>query len=170
VTKGQTVTNKDPTKPKNKGGRPPRLKLDKDQLKKDLENGLTQQEALKKQGLTHDWAHDKAQKDKELSQTIKASPEEFRNKWVEGSGVKHRTISAFELNLASGHPATVLWAMENVVGFKQAKQVEISGEISHIHTLSPEDRAKRIQQLRAELDAQVVDVAIEAEDKPSDSE
>ena len=164
------MTSKNPTKPKNKGGRPPRLKLDKDQLKTDLESGLTQQEALKKQNVSYDRANDFAKKDDELCQIIKASPEEFRNKWVEGSGVKHRTISAFELNLASGHPATVLWAMENVVGFKQAKQVEISGEISHIHTLSPEDRAKRIQQLRAELDAQVVDVAIEAEDKPSDSE
>jgi hypothetical protein len=130
---------------------------------------LTQQEALKKQGVTQDWAHNKAQSDNGLSQIIKASPEEFRNKWVEGSGVKHRTISAFELNLASGHPATVLWAMENVVGFKQSKQVEISGEIQHIHTLSPEDRAKRIQQLRQELEAQVVDVAIESENKDDTS-
>jgi hypothetical protein len=59
--------------------------------------------------------------------------------------------------------------MENVVGFKQAKQVEISGEIQHIHTLSPEDRAKRIAQLRAELEAQVVDVAIESEEKDDTS-
>lgn len=163
------MTNKDPTKPKNKGGRPPRLKLDKEQLKVDLESGLTQQEALKKQNVSYDRANDFAKKDEELGQIIKQSPEVFREKWVETSGVKHRTISAFELNLASGHPATVLWAMENVVGFKQARQVEISGEINHIHTLSPEDRAKRIQQLRAELDAQVVDVAIEADEVKDDS-
>jgi hypothetical protein len=145
------------------------LKLDKEQLKVDLESGLTQQEALKKQGLTQDWAHNKAQSDNGLAQIIKASPEEFREKWVNGSGVKHRTISAFELNLASGHPATVLWAMENIMGFRQAKQVELSGEITHIHSLSPEDRAKRIAQLRQELEAQVVDVAIEAEEVKDDS-
>jgi hypothetical protein len=59
--------------------------------------------------------------------------------------------------------------MENIMGFRQAKQVELSGEITHIHSLSPEDRAKRIAQLRQELEAQVVDVAIEAEEVKDDS-
>jgi hypothetical protein len=42
-------------------------------------------------------------------------------------------------------------------------KTEVSGEVQHIHSLSPDDRAKRIAQLKEELDAQVIDVAIEAE-------
>jgi hypothetical protein len=57
-----------------------------------------------------------------------------------------------------------------MLGYREGVKHEVSGEIQHIHTLSPEDRAKRIQQLRQELEAQVVDVAIEAEEKPSDSD
>ena len=39
--------------------------------------------------------------------------------------------------------------------------VEISGEIAHVHTLSAEERAKRIAALRQELEQAVIDVAIE---------
>ncbi len=168
MTKGQTVTNKDPTKPKNKGGRPPRLKLDKDQLKTDLENGLTQQEAVKLQGIGYDRVNDLAKKDAELVQTIKEAPEEYRSRFADA--IKPMIVSAYRQKVMDGDVAAILYGMKAIVGFKEGIKHEVSGEIQHIHTLSPEDRAKRIQQLRAELDAQVVDVAIEAEDKPSDSE
>jgi hypothetical protein len=155
------VTKKDETPAPRKRGRPVSKILDKEKLKSDLESGLTQQEALKNQGIGYDRVNEKAKSDGELSQIIKQSPEDFRDKYVSGSGVKHRTISAFELNLASGHPATVLWAMENIVGFKQARQIEVHGEVNHIHTLDPAQRAERIKQLRAELETEIVDVAIE---------
>ena len=155
------MTKKDSTPAPRKRGRPVSKILDKEKLKSDLESGLTQQEALKNQGIGYDRVNEKAKSDGELSQIIKQSPEEFRDKYVSGSGVKHRTISAFELNLASGHPATVLWAMENIVGFKQARQIEVNGEVQHIHTLDPAQRAERIKELRAELEIEIVDVAIE---------
>ena len=69
-----------------------------------------------------------------------------------------------------GHTASVLFVHKTMLGYREGIKHEVSGEISHIHTLSPDDRAKRIAQLKQELDAQVVDVAIEAEEVKDDSE
>ena len=68
-----------------------------------------------------------------------------------------------------GHTASVLFVHKTMLGYREGVKHEVSGEINHIHSLSPEDRAKRIAQLRQELDAQVVDVAIEAEEVKDDS-
>lgn len=67
-----------------------------------------------------------------------------------------------------GFTAATLFIHKTQMGFRETNKVEVSGEVQHIHSLSPEDRAKRIQQLRQELEAQVVDVAIEAEEKSDD--
>ena len=155
------MTNKDPQKPKNKGGRPARLKLDKDLLRQDLESGLTQQEALKKQGIGYDRVNDLAKKDAEIVQTIKEAPEEYRNRFSEA--IKPMIVSAYRQKVMDGDVAAILYGMKAIVGFKEGIKHEVSGEVSHIHSLSPEERVKRIAALRAELDAQVVDVSIEIE-------
>ena len=111
--------------------------------------------------------HDKAQKDKELAQLVKEAPEEYRNRFADA--IKPMIVSAYRQKVMDGDVAAILYGMKAIVGFKEGVKHEISGEINHIHSLSPEDRAKRIAQLRAELDAQVIDVALEAEEKADDS-
>jgi hypothetical protein len=162
VTKKKT----DPT-PKRKRGRPPYKSLDKNKLKKDLESGLSQHEALKLQGIGYDRVNDLAKKDADLVQLIKEGPEEYRNRFSEA--IKPMIVSAYRQKVMDGDVAAILYGMKAIVGFKEGIKHEVSGEIQHIHTLSPEDRAKRIAQLRQELEAQVVDVAIESENKDDTS-
>ena len=62
-----------------------------------------------------------------------------------------------------GFTAATIFLHKTIMGLRETNKVEVSGEVQHIHSLSPDDRAKRIAQLKQELDAQVIDVAIEAE-------
>ena len=172
MTKGQTVTKNKPVKQseKKKRGRPPKP-LDKERLRDDLENGLTKEEAYKNQNLTAMHATTLEKKDSELSKIVEDSPEVFNQKFAHS--IKPMLVSAYRQKVLDGDVAAILYGMRNIVGFTEKRAVEVTGEISHVHSLNPEDRAKRIAQLKQELDAQVVDVAIEAneaEEKPSDSE
>ena len=128
---------------------------------------MSQHEALKLQGIGYDRVNDLAKKDADLVQLIKEGPEEYRNRFSEA--IKPMIVSAYRQKVMDGDVAAILYGMKAIVGFKEGIKHEVSGEIQHIHTLSPEDRAKRIAQLRQELEAQVVDVAIESENKDDTS-
>lgn len=58
-----------------------------------------------------------------------------------------------------GFTAATIFLHKTVMGLRETNKVEVSGEVSHVHSLSPEDRSKRIAELRKELEA-AVDVEI----------
>ena len=63
-----------------------------------------------------------------------------------------------------GFTAATIFLHKTVMGLRETNKVEVSGEVSHVHSLSPEDRAKRIQELRKELES-AVDVQLIEESK-----
>ena len=63
-----------------------------------------------------------------------------------------------------GHTAATLFVHKTMLGYREGVKHEVSGEVSHIHSLSPEDRAQRIAELRRELDS-AVDVQLLEETK-----
>ena len=67
-----------------------------------------------------------------------------------------------------GFTAATIFLHKTVMGLREKVSHEVSGEVSHVHSLSPEDRAKRIQELRRELES-AVDVQL-IEDKSDDSQ
>jgi hypothetical protein len=54
-----------------------------------------------------------------------------------------------------GHTAATLFVHKTMLGYREGVKHEVSGEVSHVHSLSPEDRSKRIAELRKELDSAV---------------
>lgn len=148
-------------KPKNKGGRP-RKPIDTVKLKEDLANGLTKQEALKIHGLDPEHSTVREKKDPELAKAVKEGPEEFRTKFADA--VKPKIVKAYWDKVQEGDIAAILYGMKAIVGYKEGSRVEVSGEISHVHSLSPEDRVKRIAELRKELES-AIDVQLLPEDK-----
>jgi hypothetical protein len=58
--------------------------------------------------------------------------------------------------------------MKTIVGLKESRTLEVSGEVSHVHSLSPEERYKRIQELRKELEAAVDVEIVESKDEAGD--
>ncbi len=65
-----------------------------------------------------------------------------------------------------GHTASVLFVHKAMLGYREGVKHEVSGEISHVHSLSPEDRAKRIAELRKELESAVDVEIVESKDDP----
>ena len=63
-----------------------------------------------------------------------------------------------------GHTAATLFVHKTMLGYREGVKHEVSGEVSHVHSLSPEDRAQRIAELRRELDS-AVDVQLLEETK-----
>ena len=63
-----------------------------------------------------------------------------------------------------GHTAATLFVHKTMLGYREGVKHEVSGEVSHVHSLSPEDRAQRIAELRRELDS-AVDVQLIEETK-----
>ena len=109
------------------------------------------------------------EKQQEIGNAIKVAREEIKAEH-ETRAIPAATKALLAMLNDSSHPghtAATLFVHKTMLGYREGIKHEVSGEIQHIHTLSPEDRAKRIAALRAELDAQVVDVAIEdsTEDK-----
>ena len=146
---------------KNKGGRP-RKPIDTAKLKEDLAKGLTKEEALKIHGLRADHCTVREKKDPELSKAVREGPEEFKE--VFANAIKPMIVSAYRQKIMDGDVAAILYGMRNIVGFTEKRALEVSGEVSHVHSLSPEERAKRIQELRKELDS-AVDVELVEESK-----
>lgn len=62
-----------------------------------------------------------------------------------------------------GFTAATLFVHKTQMGFRETAKVEVSGEIQHIHQLSPEDRQKRIQELKKEL-TEAIDVELVTDD------
>lgn len=67
-----------------------------------------------------------------------------------------------------GFTAATIYLHKALMKLTETHKHEVSGEVQHVHSLNPEDRAKRIQQLKAELES-AIDVQIEPEE-PNDSE
>jgi len=65
-----------------------------------------------------------------------------------------------------GFTAATLFIHKTQMGFRETNKVEVSGEIQHVHSLSPEERHKRIQELRKELEAAVDVEIVESNDDP----
>lgn len=145
----------------SKGGRP-RKPLDLDKIKNDLAEGGTKEEVYKNQNLTPAHATVREKKDPELAKAIQEGQEEFRQKFA--NNIKPLLVSAYKQKVLEGDVAAILFGMRNIVGFHEKKGLEVSGEVQHIHSLTPEDRAKRIAELRKELES-AVDVEIEPEVK-----
>jgi len=106
-----------------------------------------------------------AQKNPELRQAIKQGREENIQAHIEHLIPKAQWAMK-EILSNPDHPgftAATIFLHKTIMGLRETNKVEVSGEVQHIHSLSPDDRAKRIAQLKQELDAQVIDVAIEAE-------
>lgn len=135
----------------------PRKPIDTDKLRQDLADGLTKEEALKIHGLNACHSTVREKKDEELAKVVKEGPEEFRSKFAEA--VKPKIVKAYWEKIQEGDIAAILYGMKAIVGFKEGQKLEVSGEVNHIHSLSPEDRSKRIAELRKELEA-AVDVEI----------
>jgi len=152
------VTKKDSTPAPRKRGRP-KKELDKEALKKDLADGATKQDAYGKHNLNSEYATRLEKKDRELGQKVKEGLQEFLDREVFPK--KAFIVSAFWQKIAEGDTSAIIYGMKTVVGLKEGRSIEVNGEVNHIHTLDPAQRAERIKQLRAELETEVVDVAIE---------
>lgn len=169
MTKGQTVTNKKQPHHKKRGPKP--RPVDPEKAYEVAKLGADHRELAESQDRKDPRKFSKLlQKQEEIGNAVKLAREEIK--------VEHETRAipaATKALLAMlndpshpGHTASVLFVHKTMLGYREGVKHEVSGEITHIHTLSPEDRAKRIAQLRQELDAQVVDVAIEAEEVKDD--
>lgn len=151
-------SKKQADKPKRRVGRPSKP-LDTERLKKELADGATKEEAYENQNMNVNYANRLEKKNVQLGEAVKEGVEEFKEKFA--TSIKPMLITAYRQKVLDGDVAAILFGMKTIVGFREGIKHEVSGEIQHIHSLTPEDRAKRIAALRAELDAQVVDVAIE---------
>lgn len=164
MPKGSTVAKKLSTEKKPRGR--PRKPIDLVQLKEQLSEGLTKEEAYAKQDLTPQHGIVREKQDPQLSSVIKEGPEEFRSKFA--AAVKPKIVKAYWEKINEGDIAAILYGMKAIVGFREASRLEVSGEVSHVHSLSPEDRAKRITELKRELESAVdVQLIEESKDDPT---
>ncbi len=108
------------------------------------------------------------QKQEEMGKAVKLAREEMK--------VEHETRAipaATKALLAMlndpshpGHTASVLFVHKTMLGYREGIKHEVSGQVQHIHSLSPEERHKRIQELRKELEAAVDVEIVESNDDP----
>lgn len=102
-----------------------------------------------------------AQKNPELRQAINRGKEENIQEHVK-QVIPMAQWALKEILSNPDHPgftAATLFVHKTQMGFRETHKHEVSGEVSHVHSLSPEDRSKRIAELRKELEA-AVDVEI----------
>lgn len=66
----------------------------------------------------------------------------------------------------SGHTAAVIFVHKAMLNYREGMKHEVSGEIQHLHSLTPEQRLEKIKALQSEL-SQAVDVQLipEGEDE-----
>jgi len=102
-----------------------------------------------------------AQKNPELRQAIKQGRDENIQAHIEHV-IPMAQWAMKEILSNPDHPgftAATIFLHKTVMGLREKVSHEVSGEVNHIHSLSPEDRSKRIAELRKELEA-AVDVEI----------
>lgn len=58
-----------------------------------------------------------------------------------------------------GHTAATLFVHKTMLGYREGVKHEHSGQVDHVHSLSPEDRQRRIEELRKELES-TIDVEV----------
>lgn len=107
-----------------------------------------------------------AQANPELRQAIKRGREENIEEHVE-QVIPMAQWAMKEILKNPDHPgftAATIFLHKTVMGLREKVSHEVSGEVSHVHSLSPEDRAKRIAELRRELES-AVDVQLIEETK-----
>lgn len=64
-----------------------------------------------------------------------------------------------------GFTAATIYLHKAVMRLTETHKHEVSGEVQHIHSLNPEDRAKRIAELRKELESAIdVEIIPESQD------
>lgn len=111
-----------------------------------------------------------AQKNPELRQAIKQGRDENIQEHVEHV-IPMAQWAMKEILSNPAHPgftAATIFLHKTVMGFRETHKHEVSGEVSHVHSLSAEDRVKRIAELRRELES-AVDVQF-IEEKSDDSQ
>jgi hypothetical protein len=101
----------------------------------------------------------------ELKQKIKEGREEFIQSHVQDLLPKAKWAMHQILDNPDhpGFTAATIYLHKALMKLTEVQKHEVSGNVEHIHKLDPEERQKRIQELKKELEAEVVDVAIEAE-------
>ena len=152
------MTKKDSTPAPRKRGRP-KKELNIEQIREDLRNGLNKEDCYKEQGLNVSYGGEREREDEELARAVREGQEEFKDRYADA--IKPLLTSAYRQKVLDGDVAAILYGMRNIVGFTEKRALEVNGEVTHIHTLDPAQRAERIKQLRAELETEIVDVAIE---------
>ncbi len=142
---------------KNKGGRP-RKPINKEEVLKDLEEGVTKKDAYKKQGRDPNKAIAGLEKyDPQFGKQVKESTQAFLEREVFPK--KAFIVSAFWEKIAAGDTSAIIYGMKTIVGLKEGRTIEVSGEVQHIHSLTAEQRKAKIDELRTALD-QAIDVEI----------
>ena len=142
---------------KNKGGRP-RKPINKEEVLKDLEEGVTKTDAYKKQGRSpHKCIGVLEQEDPKFGQQVKESTQAFLEREVFPK--KAFIVSAFWEKIAAGDTSAIIYGMKTIGGLKEGRTIEVSGEVQHIHSLTAEQRKAKIDELRTALD-QAIDVEI----------
>lgn len=106
------------------------------------------------------------QENPELQQAIKRGREENIQEHVK-QVIPMAQWALKEILSNPDHPgftAATIFVHKTQMGFRETTKHEVSGEISHVHSLNPEDRAKRIAELRKELESAVDVEIVESKD------
>ena len=145
---------------KKRGKRP--RPIDYEEVHQKLAEGSTMTEVANSQGRkkTQQFV-DLAKKDAELKAAIELGREETKRK------SEQRIIPAAQnalINLVldpshTGHTAAVIFVHKAMLGYRESQRHEVSGEVNHVHSLSPEQRLEKIKALQAEL-TEAVDVQL----------
>jgi hypothetical protein len=59
-----------------------------------------------------------------------------------------------------GFTAATLFIHKTQMGFRETNKVEVSGQVDHVHSLSPEDRQRRIEELRKQLESDTIEAEV----------
>lgn len=143
---------------KKKPGRKPRP-INAQKAYEAAKNGADMAEIATTQDRAPDANHfaKLTRKNEELRLAIKEGREEIK-KTHEVRAIPAATQALLNmLNDPShpGHTASVLFVHKAMLGYREGVKHEVSGEVSHVHSLSAEDRAKRISELKRELESAV---------------
>lgn len=153
-----------------KRGRPSRP-IDLEQVHELAREGASVKEIADSQGRKKQghWAAI-AKKNEEVNAAVTAGRDELKRNH------EQRVIPAAQaalINLVldpshSGHTAAVIFVHKAMLNYREGVKHEVSGEIQHLHSLSPEQRLEKIKALQKEL-TEAVDVQLIPEDKDDSS-
>lgn len=132
--------------------------INKEEVLKDLEAGVTKKDAYKKQNRDPNKCIATLEKqDEQFGKQVKESTQAFLEREVFPK--KAFIVSAFWEKIAAGDTSAIIYGMKTIVGLKEGRTIEVSGEVQHIHSLTAEQRKAKIDELRTALD-QAIDVEI----------